>query len=185
MNPKEIVRVSKMLSLVLRHKPETIGIKLDSNGWTDVDSLIMRMNAKGFKLDFETLCYVVDNNNKKRFAFNNDKTKIRASQGHSVNVDLGYTPQVPPPVLYHGTGVQFLDAILKDGLLKMNRHHVHLSADVATAQNVGQRKGKPVILIVDASEMHQQGFEFFISENNVWLTERVPAEYIRLQEVKK
>lgn len=169
-----------MLSLVLRHKPEAIGIVLDNNGWADVASLILHMNLKGFKLSFETLCYVVENNNKKRFAFNIDKTKIRASQGHSVEVDLGYIPISPPPVLYHGTGKQLLNKILNEGLKKMNRHHVHLSEDVETARQVGQRKGKPVILEIDAAKMHNQGFRFFVSENKVWLTESVPVAYISL-----
>ncbi len=174
-----------MLSLVLRHKPETIGLTLDNNGWANVASLIIQMNAKGFKLSFETLCYVVDNNNKKRFAFNSDRTQIRASQGHSIQIDLNYISKAPPPVLYHGTGKQFVDTILKEGLKKMNRHHVHLSADAETAEKVGLRKGKPVILVIDAAKMHEQGFRFFISENGVWLTERVPVDYIKINDHRK
>lgn len=169
-----------MLSLALRHKPESIGITLDKNGWTDVGLLITKMNSKGFTMTFKILCDVVENNDKKRFAFNTDKTKIRASQGHSVNIDLGYKPQVPPGVLYHGTGLQFIESILAKGLIKKNRHHVHLSEDIPTAEKVGQRKGKPIVLIIDSAQMSQEGFQFYVSENNVWLTEHVPPNYIKI-----
>lgn len=169
-----------MLSLVLRHRPESISITLNENGWSEVDLLLEKLNNKGFKINFVTLCYVVENNNKKRFDFNADKTKIRASQGHSVNVDLGYKPQIPPPVLYHGTGSQFIQSIFANGLIKKNRYHVHLSTDILTAEKVGQRKGKPVVLIIDSAQMNKDGFQFYLSENIVWLTDRVPAGYINL-----
>jgi len=169
-----------MLSLVLRHKPAAIGIAVDNNGWTPVSQLIQKMNNKGFKITFETLCYVVENNNKKRFAFNADKTKIRASQGHSLSVDLGYESQIPPAVLYHGTGLQSVESILSNGLLKKNRQHVHLSTGVQTAKKVGQRKGQPVVLIIDSAQMQQKGFHFFVSENTIWLTDHVPSIYIQV-----
>lgn len=127
---------------------------------------------------------MVENNNKRRFAFNADKTKIRASQGHSVSVDLGYKPQIPPPVLFHGAGSQFIENIFVLGLIKKNRHHVHLSTDVLTAEKVGQRKGKPVVLNIDSEGMSRDGFQFCKSENNVWLTDHVPPAYLQLYILK-
>lgn len=175
---KETTRISKFLSLVLRHQPETIGIELDDNGWTDVNTLIEKSNQAGVKFDFEVLKHVVDTNSKKRFAFNDSFELIRASQGHSVDVELGYTPQTPPAILYHGTAVKNIASILASGLEKRERHHVHLSADTETAIMVGQRYGKPFVFEVDAAKMHADGFPFFISENGVWLTDGVPAQYL-------
>lgn len=171
-------RVSKFLSLVLRHKPEEVGIKLDENGWTDVPTLLAKLAAKGHRITQEELRYVVETNNKKRFAFNEDETRIRATQGHSVEVNLGYVQKQPPELLYHGTATRFLDVILVEGLKRMNRHHVHLSADEQTARNVGRRHGKPVVLIVKAEEMAANGHLFYQSENGVWLTEHVPVAYL-------
>jgi len=176
---KEALKLGKFLSLILRHQPDVIGIKLDENGWADVDALIAGCNRKGNKLDFKILQYIVENNSKKRYAFNEDCSKIRASQGHSLEVELGYTAQEPPETLYHGTAQQHLESIFKTGLEKRQRQHVHLSADTQTATKVGQRHGKVVILEVKALEMHQDGFEFFISENGVWLTDNVPTKYFQ------
>ena len=156
-NTKEEKRISKFLSFVLRHKPEHIGIELDENGWTNVGILIDKVNHSGIPLTFETLKHIVDTNSKKRFAFNDNFEKIRASQGHSVDIELGYTPQQPPDILYHGTGERSVPSIMKDGLLKHNRHHVHLSVDIKTAQQVGQRHGKAVVLVVEAMAMHDNG----------------------------
>jgi len=178
---KETVRVSKFLSLVLRHQPETIGITLDKNGWTDVATLLQQMNKKGFNISFGNLQYIVAANNKQRFAFNEDKTKIRASQGHSVAVDLGLKPTPPPVILHHGTSEKYIASILQDGIEKRNRQQVHLSAELETALQVGKRHGKPVILIVDAAAMQNDGFKFYLSENKVWLTDHVPAKYIKKQ----
>jgi putative RNA 2'-phosphotransferase len=175
---KETTRISKFLSLVLRHKPETIGIELDENGWTDVSMMIDKINQTDLNIDFEILKYVVDTNPKKRFAFNATFDKIRANQGHSVDVELGYVSLQPPAVLYHGTSIKTLDVILKNGLQKMNRHHVHLSADVETAIKVGQRHGKPFIFAVRADEMFQKKYDFYRSENGVWLTDHVPAAFL-------
>jgi len=171
-------KISKFLSLVLRHKPETIGLNLDENGWTDTQELLEKLAKSNKKIDLKTLEEVVANNDKKRFAFNADKTKIRASQGHSIKVNLGYSSIEPPKILFHGTATRFLDSIKKQGLLKGNRHQVHLSKDVDTATNVGSRHGKVVLIKVKALEMHQAGFEFFVSENQVWLTDFVPVEYL-------
>lgn len=182
MNEKESIRLSKFLSLVLRHRPEQIGITLDEQGWTDVESLIRQMSRKGMPITPEQLQQVVETNNKQRFAFNETRTKIRANQGHSVAVELGYTPQTPPPLLYHGTGKKYFPSILAAGLEKRKRHHVHLSTDVATALQVGKRHGEAVVLRINTAKMHVDGHEFFLSENKVWLTERVPVLYITLPE---
>ena len=179
-NQNKVVKISKFLSLVLRHKPEKIGIELDENGWIDVDVLLSQMNKKGSNIDLETLRMVVETNNKKRFAFNEDQTQIRASQGHSLKIDLGYKPQVPPETLFHGTATRFIDSIMKTGLEKRNRHHVHLSPNLDTAINVGGRHGKVIVLDVSAKEMYKDGFEFFVSENGVWLTDSVPVKYLSL-----
>ncbi len=175
---QNIKKISKFLSLVLRHKPETIGLHLDENGWVETQELLEKLAKNNKKIDLKGLKEVVENNDKKRFAFNADGTKIRASQGHSVQVNLGYAPVEPPKVLFHGTATRFLDSIKEQGLLKGNRHQVHLSKDVDTAINVGNRHGKVVVMKVKALEMHQAGFEFFVSENQVWLTDQVPVEYL-------
>ena len=170
--------LSKLLSYILRHKPEEYGIVLDENGYTNVDELINQLNTHNENINFEILQHIVDTNNKKRFAFNDDLTKIRASQGHSVDVELGYTEQQPPAILYHGTIEKFLASIMQDGLQKMQRHHVHLSADKATAIKVAERRGKPIILEIKADEMFANGHKFYLSDNGVWLTEQVPMQFI-------
>lgn len=180
MTPKEIKQCSKLLSLTLRHRPQVLHLNLDAQGWTDTDTLISNFNAfnnRGMVLDHALLKEVVENNNKKRFAFNESGSKIRANQGHSIPIDLAYEPVRPPEELYHGTARRFLTAIYKEGLLKRKRHHVHLSADLETARDVGQRHGKPVILVVKALEMHNAGIPFYCSENGVWLTEQVLPQY--------
>lgn len=178
MNEKIAKSVSKFLSLVLRHSPETIGLKLDENGWADVKELIEKCNKKGERLDAELLDYVVENNDKKRFAFNEDKTKIRASQGHSISVELDLAEAEPLEYLYHGTVAKFMESIRKEGLKKMSRQHVHLSKDKETATKVASRRGVPQILTVRSGAMYRDGFKFYLSENNVWLTDEVPAKYI-------
>lgn len=179
MEAKNNKRLSKFLSLILRHRPEVIGITLDESGWANVKELIEKMNATGDKISFETLNYIVETNAKKRFAFNPDKTKIRANQGHSITVDHNFKALTPPEFLFHGTGEQFVTSILKQGILKRQRHHVHLSLDKETAYKVGQRHGKPVILKIEALKMYEAGFSFYRSENNVWLTNYVPVEFIQ------
>lgn len=181
---KLTTRISKFLSLVLRHTPEKIGIELDDAGWTPVNVLLEKMKISGQKLSFDLLVHVVNTNKKKRFAFNEDKTKIRANQGHSVKVDHGFKPMSPPQVLYHGTSLNALKSILQHGIDKQNRHHVHLSADIDTALKVGQRHGKPTILKIKSLEMEKSGHEFYLSANNVWLTDFVPVDYI-IQRDKK
>jgi len=179
LSEKESVTISKFLSLVLRHRPEAIGILLDENGWTDVAAFIEKVNGAGFTITPAILKHIVDTNPKKRFAFNSSLTKIRASQGHSVTVALGYEPQLPPDVLYHGTAVANIESIIASGLQKQSRTHVHLSAETATAITVGKRHGKPFVFEVLAGQMHNDGFLFFLSENGIWLTNHVPPNYLK------
>jgi putative RNA 2'-phosphotransferase len=182
MNESQTIKISKYLSLVLRHSPETIGIVLDENGWTGVLTLIAKLGRKFPGFDMAALEEVVANNNKQRFAFNADKTKIRASQGHSVKVDLEYEPVPPPEMLYHGTVRKFIPAIAKSGIQKMSRYQVHLSKDLETAINVGTRRGAALILKIKAGEMHRAGYDFFVSANGVWLTDHVPPQFILFPE---
>ncbi len=176
------IKTSKFLSLVLRHNPSVLGIELDSNGWVSTAELLTKMKAKGHKLTMSELKHLVENNSKKRFAFSDDFEKIRANQGHSINVDLGYQKQPPPAILYHGTAEKNLDAILDKGISKMNRHHVHLSSDKMTAQKVGMRHGNPIILAIDAKSMAIKGFDFYLSDNGVWLTDFVPSDFLQIDE---
>ena len=177
-----MVKASKFLSLVLRHKPETIGLSLDDNGWADVTDLLMLWNVHntGSDITMDFLEEVVKTNNKKRFAFNDDKTKIRASQGHSLNIDLGLEPKDPPAKLYHGTAERFCDSIKQKGLVKGSRQHVHLSVDCDTATKVGSRHGSPKVIIVDAAQMVQDGHKFYLSDNDVWLVDEVPVKYLNI-----
>ncbi len=178
---KHHVKVSKFLSLVLRHQPEKIGIELDPAGWVGVSRLLRGCAEQGFPISREELDYVVANNDKKRFAFSEDGRRIRASQGHSVEVELEYEPNAPPKLLYHGTTQRFLGSIRTQGLVNGKRHDVHLSRDAATALKIGQRHGKPVLLRIRAGDMHRAGHEFFLSANGVWLTDHVPAEYLEVE----
>lgn len=173
--------LSKFLSLILRHKPETIGLTLDDNGWADIGELIEKLKKHEATFDFERLETIVENSDKKRFAFSADYSKIRANQGHSINVDLNLKEGFPPDILYHGTAVRNLESIKADGLLKKDRHHVHLSKDKETAKNVGARYGKPIILVIDSKQMIEDGIIFYLSENDVWLTDFVAAKYIDIQ----
>ncbi|MCR9120134.1 MAG: RNA 2'-phosphotransferase [bacterium] len=178
MNEKERKKKSKFLSLVLRHQPEKIGIELDNAGWVSVDVLLAALSRHKRGMSRATLNEVVATNDKKRFAFSDDGKQIRASQGHSVEIELGYQPATPPEILYHGTPQQFTEIIAAEGLTKMKRHHVHLHLDIATSTAVGQRRGKPVLLAIRAIEMHNGGHEFFVTPNDVWLTDHVPPEFI-------
>ncbi len=172
------VRSSKFLSLVLRHKPETIGLHLDAQGWADVAELLTRAKAHGVTLTRPQLEQIVATNDKQRFAFSPDGQRIRANQGHSIRVDLGLEPQIPPPHLYHGTATRFVDSIRQQGLLARGREHVHLSADEETAVRVGKRHGNPVVLRVQAEIMHAAGVPFYRSANGVWLVAHVPPHYL-------
>lgn len=172
------IKSSKFLSLVLRHKPDTIGLELDENGWAETLDLIEKSTAYGMVITLDELKKVVAQSDKKRFSFSADFTKIRANQGHSIEVDLQLKPSVPPDVLYHGSAIQNRDSILQKGLQKQQRHHVHLSADIATASAVGNRYGKLLLLRINSKLMHENGIVFYLSENGVWLTDCVLPEYI-------
>jgi len=178
MTNKEIIRTSKFLSLILRHEPERVGLKLGDAGWVGVDELLKAVNGHGVSLTLDELKHIVATSDKKRFAFSEDGLRIRASQGHSVGVDLEYPPQTPPELLYHGTATRFLDDIRQHGLQKMQRHDVHLSAETRVTLQVGRRHGKPALLTIRAGEMHRAGFVFRCSANGVWLVDHVPSQFI-------
>ena len=171
-------KISKFLSYVLRHRPDSIGLVLDANGWAQVSDLIARAPSASIELTETALKEVVSSNAKQRFAFNDDFTKIRANQGHSIEIDLAIESKQPPEFLYHGTATRFLYSIRQQGLIKISRQHVHLSPDEATAITVGQRHGKPVVLRILAGEMHRAGKIFFLSNNGVWLTDAVEQDFI-------
>ena len=178
MADREKTRLSKLLSLVLRHQPELVGVELDAAGWVPVDTLLAALRAHGTPIDGAVLLDLVATSPKQRFALSDDGARIRASQGHSVEVDLGYEEAEPPETLYHGTVAASLDAIRAAGLSRMGRHHVHLSPDDATARTVGARRGAPVVLCIGAGAMHRAGHVFYRSANGVWLTDHVPPAFI-------
>lgn len=170
--------ISKYLSLILRHKPEVIGISLDEHGWANVEELIAGI-AKDYDFNMELLEEIVRSDEKQRYSFNEDKTLIRANQGHSVPVDVELVEQIPPDILWHGTGEKYVSAIDTEGLIPKSRLYVHLSKDEDTATKVGTRHGKPVVYHVLAKKMYDDGYKFFISVNGVWLTKTVPVKYLR------
>lgn len=179
-----MIQRSRFLSLVLRHQPQAAGIELDDAGWVEVDTLLQGLAASGHPLTRTELETLVQSNDKQRFSLSEDKRRIRANQGHSVEVDLGLSPASPPSTLYHGTVEKFLDSILAQGLTPGERHHVHLTADRHTAFKVGSRRGKAVILAIDASSMAREGYLFYLSANGVWLTDTVPTKFLkRLEQV--
>jgi len=175
---KRLITVSKYLAKYLRHAPHELGLVLQSGGWVLVDDLLTAAEKNGFSITYDELVDCVETNDKQRFAFDGTGDLIRANQGHSVEVDLQLEEREPPEVLYHGTVERFLPSILGEGLLRGKRHHVHLSKDVETARKVGARRGKPVILTVDARRMHGDGYKFLLSTNGVWLTDAVPPCYL-------
>ena len=168
---------SKFLSLILRHKPAVIGITLDEHGWANVDELIAGI-GKSRKFDLQMLEQIVDEDEKQRYAFNEDKTLIRANQGHSIPVDVELEQKAPPEILYHGTGEKYVDRIDQEGLRPMSRLYVHLTDSLETAKKVGARHGKPVVYVVQAEQMQKEGYVFYLSANNVWLTKRIPASFL-------
>lgn len=172
-----LTKVSKYLSLILRHKPEEAGITLDKHGWAKVEELINGI-AKKYAFDMGMLEEIVATDEKQRYSFNADHTLIRANQGHSIQVDVELEELEPPEYLYHGTGMKYYDCIMKEGLIPKSRLYVHLSEDVDTAKTVGVRHGDPVVFCVDAKVMYNHGYKFYKSVNGVWLTERVPNEFL-------
>jgi putative RNA 2'-phosphotransferase len=177
---KRRIRISKFMSLVLRHEPEKANLTLEPGGWVFITDLLDGAARAGCRFSRDELVAVVRACEKQRFALDETETKIRANQGHSTEVDLQLQPGEPPAELYHGTAERNLVAVLRDGLSKMARHHVHLSPDTGTATKVGSRHGKPVILVVDAAKMRTEGHVFYCSANGVWLVEHVPPQYLRV-----
>lgn len=171
--------VSRLLCLILRHKPEEIGITLDEYGWANVEELVKRVSKK-YKFSIDILEDIVRTDEKQRYSFNDDHTLIRANQGHSIPVDVELEAVEPPEYLYHGTAVKYVDSIRETGLIPKSRLYVHLSGDVETANNVGNRHGKPFIYRVCSGKMHRDGFIFYKSKNGVWLTKHVPVEYLEV-----
>lgn len=172
------VRLSKFLSLVLRHKPQKIGLTLDAEGWVDVEALLAAMAREGKAINRARLERVVANNDKQRYGFDETGTRIRARQGHSLKVEMNFAAVAPPPRLWHGTVERFIRPIFVEGLKPGRRQHVHLSADIDTARAVGARRGRPVVLTVDAAAMQAAGHEFYLSDNGVWLTAAVPPGFL-------
>ena len=172
-------KLSMFISLILRHKPEEIGITLDQHGWANVKELITGINNTGRKIDMETLEEIVRTDSKKRYSFNEDKTLIRANQGHSIPVDVELKEAIPPSILYHGTATRFLGNIKQQGIKSMSRLYVHLSKDLDTAIQVGNRHGNCVVLTINTEKMHEDGVKFYLSENDVWLTKYIDWKYVR------
>lgn len=174
----DLNNISKYMSLILRHKPEVIGIELDEHGWAKVDDLINGIEKGNHGFNFELLEEIVKTDNKNRYSFNEDKTLIRANQGHSIPVDVELKEKRPPEFLYHGTGEKYVESIDKIGLIPKSRLYVHLSKDTVTAEQVGKRHRKEVVYQVNADQMYKDGYKFFLSVNNVWLTKEVPVKYL-------
>ena len=179
MNDERRIRVSKFLSKHLRHTPEAIGLTLGEGGWVPVGDLLAAAARHGFLITLEELEHVVTHCEKQRFALDRKRQLVRANQGHSADVEMNFQPTSPPNELFHGTATRFHESILASGLLKMNRQHVHLSADIPTAVAVGRRHGRPLVFAVDTMSMARDGFVFFRSVNGVWLTDHVPPQYLR------
>lgn len=174
----DLNNISRYMSLILRHKPEVIGITIDEHGWANVSELVDGIEKNDPRFDLEMLEEIVNIDNKQRYSFNKDKTLIRANQGHSIPVDVELEEKEPPEFLYHGTGKKYVDSIEKIGLIPKSRLYVHLSNDVNTAEQVGKRHGKEIVYQVDAGQMYKDGYKFFLSVNNVWLTKEVPVKYL-------
>lgn len=175
--------ISKYISLILRHKPEVAGITLDEHGWANTEELIKALKKKYPKFGRTYLNVIVDTDSKQRYSFNEDKTKIRANQGHSIPVDVELEEKEPPEYLWHGTGEKYFESICAQGLIPKSRLYVHLSTDIDTAENVGKRHGIPEIFSIDAGQMYRDGYKFYLSKNGVWLTKEVPKKYAHWEDV--
>ena len=176
---KSMTEISKLIAMVLRHKPEALDLTLDEHGWCSTDALVGRINARQ-PFSIADLQRIVETDGKQRYSFSEDGTRIRANQGHSIPVDVELPEATPPTVLYHGTATRFVESICSAGLQPRSRLYVHLSADVETAEIVGKRHGKPAIFTVDAAQMAADGCTFYLSRNGVWLTKAVPPQYLTL-----
>jgi putative RNA 2'-phosphotransferase len=180
------IKISKFLSLVLRHSPETIHLNMDKNGWVNINELIDNANNyKNMHLNTDLIKLIVENNDKQRFKISDDGKRIRANQGHSITVDVELQSKTPPDILYHGTANHSLDSIMKEGLRPMARQFVHLSSTEEIALTVGKRHGKPIVLYINAKNMYEEGYKFYLSENKVWLVDKVPVEYIMTKKNNK
>jgi len=182
MNTKLKTKISRRLSLILRHKPESIGLQLDNAGWADVQDLLSRLNKNGLHLTLKNLKEIVSSNDKQRFRFSEDGLRICANQGHSIKVDLALTAQKPPSILYHGTASHSVGSILSHGLTKQSRHAVHLTEDIPMTMKVASRRGAPVLIKINAEQMHHDGYLFYLTANNVWLIESVPSAYLTIDQ---
>ena len=180
MNNSRLIKISKYLSKYLRHRPDSIGIQLAPGGWVPVSDLLDACQKHNFPIQLNELKEVVAQNDKQRFSFDSIGTHIRANQGHSIEIDLQLEAVIPPDILYHGTSIGAVDSILKEGISKMSRNHVHLSIDIQTAKKVGSRHGIPAILTVDAAVMYSDSYTFYCSENGVWLVDSVPQKYLKI-----
>ena len=176
----DLNNISKYMSLILRHKPDVIGIELDEHGWANVNDLISGIEKDNHGFNFELLEEIVRSDSKQRYSFNDDKSFIRANQGHSINVDVELKEKEPPEYLYHGTGEKYVKSINQDGLIPKSRLYVHLSKDIKTAENVGKRHGKEVVYRINSGQMYRDGYKFYLSENGVWLTKEVPIKYLEM-----
>lgn len=179
MNKKQLDKTSKFISLILRHKPEVMGIKLDNHGWAKVSDLLSGLHNSGYDISLSDLEYIVQTDNKQRYSFDENKEYIRANQGHSIDVDVELEEKQPPDVLYHGTSTRSAQSIKVDGIKHMSRLYVHLSQCYKIAENVGSRHGEPVVLTIDTKRMYNDGIKFYLSKNGVWLTEYVDTKYIK------
>jgi putative RNA 2'-phosphotransferase len=176
------VKISKFLSLILRHSPGMIHLNIDKNGWVNIDELIANADKyKKMHLTVDLIKMTVETNDKQRFIISDDGKRIRANQGHSIEIDLELECKIPPDILYHGTADRFLDSIMKDGLKPMSRQYVHLSQNEETALTVGKRHGEPIILYIMTKTMYEEGYKFYLSENKVWLVDNVPIKYIKFK----
>ena len=171
--------ISRYMSLILRHKPDVIGISLDEHGWANVEELIQGIAKNNPGFNKEILEEIVRTDNKQRYSFNDDKTLIRANQGHSIPVDVELEEKEPPEYLYHGTGEKYVESINRQGLIPKSRLYVHLSKNVKTAESVGERHGRPIVYLVHSGKMYKDGYKFYLSANGVWLTKKVPVEYLQ------
>lgn len=176
----DLNNISKYMSLILRHKPDVIGIELDEHGWANVNDLISGIEKDNHGFNFELLEEIVRSDSKQRYSFNDDKSFIRANQGHSVNVDVELKEKEPPEYLYHGTGEKYVKSINQDGLIPKSRLYVHLSKDIKTAENVGKRHGKEIIYRINSGRMYRNGYKFYLSENGIWLTKEAPVKYLEM-----
>lgn len=176
----DLNNISKYMSLILRHKPDVIGIELDEHGWANVNDLISGIEKDNHGFNFELLEEIVRSDSKQRYSFNDDKSLIRANQGHSVNVDVELKEKEPPEYLYHGTGEKYVKFINQDGLIPKSRLYVHLSKDIKTAENVGKRHGKEIIYRINSGRMYRNGYKFYLSENGIWLTKEASVKYLEM-----